>query len=271
MKFKNLYLLLILSLFFGCQSNQKIKRKKQETEKKLTKIDALTMVSEIYDTFQNSEDYLIKGIFYPANFLSQDFNLWGNDGEYFKTYNFSTDYNILNNFWTISYDGIIKANAAIVSLNKMASNKIISQKLANRLKAECYFNRGILYYYLACNFGNVPIVNNTLNTEPINQPKVPQDSVFKYVENNLTKAKNGLPFVYSAKQDFGRATKGAALAYLGESYMWLHQYKKAINAFNQLKGHYKLMLNFLDINSFKHQNNKESIFEIQFNGNDNLG
>jgi len=271
MKFKNLYLLLILSLFFGCQSNQKIKRKKQETEKKLTKIDALTMVSEIYDTFQNSEDYLIKGIFYPANFLSQDFNLWGKDGKYFKTYNFSTDYNILNNFWKISYDGIIKANAAIVSLNKMASNKIISQKLANRLKAECYFNRGILYYYLACNFGNVPIVNNTLNTEPINQPKVPQDSVFKYVENNLTKAKNGLPFVYSAKQDFGRATKGAALAYLGESYMWLHQYKKAINAFNQLKGHYKLMPNFLDINSFKHQNNKESIFEIQFNGNDNLG
>jgi len=271
MKFKNLFLILVFSLFINCQPKQKTEQKKLETAKKLTKIDALTMVSEIYDTYQNSEEFLIKGLFYPANFLSQDFELWGEYGQFFKSYNIPADYKILNDYWALSYDGIVKANATLISLNKMAANKIISQKLANRLKAECFFNRGLLYYYLACNFGNVPIVKNISKTETINEPNASQDEVFKYVVHDLTKAKNGLPFTYPEKKDLGRATKGAALAYLGEAYMWLHQYDKAITSFNELKGHYKLMPNFLDINAFKYQNNKESIFEIQFNGNDNLG
>jgi len=229
------------------------------------------MVSEIYDTYQNSEEFLIKGLFYPANFLSQDFNLWGKEGTYYKTFNFPTDYKILNDYWTLSYNGIIEANATLISLNKMESDKIIKQELANRLKAECYFNRGLLYYYLACNFGNVPIIKNVSKTETINEPNANQDAVFNYIIQDLTKAKNGLPFTYKEKKDIGRTTKGATLAYLGESYMWLHQYKKAIKLFDKLKGHYELMSNYLDINAFKHQNNKESIFEIQFNGNDNLG
>ena len=271
MKLKNLYLVFLLILLFSCEPNKKTDQKKFEATKKLTKIDALTMVSEIYDTYQNSEDFLIKGIFYPANFLTQDFNLWGEEGKYFKSFNIPPNYSVLNKYWTLSYDGIIKTNAALISLNKMAADKVISQKLADRLKAECYFNRGLLYFYLACNFGNVPIVKNTSNKQPIKTQNSTQENVFKWITNDFIKAKNGLPFTYPDKADLGRATKGAALAYLGESYMWLHQYKKAINSFNELKGHYALMPNFLDINAFKYQNNKESIFEIQFNGNDNLG
>ncbi|MCF6180886.1 RagB/SusD family nutrient uptake outer membrane protein [Lutibacter sp.] len=270
MKFKNLYLILGLSLLISCQSKQKEDSKNAEPIQKLTEIDALTMVSEIYDTYQNSEEFLIKGIYYPANFLSQDFNLWGKEGQYFKSFNIPASYKNSNNYWNLSYDGIYKVNKALILLDKMAKDKIITKKLATRLKAECYFNRGLIYYYLASNFGNVPIVKGETLAEN-KEPNASQDTVFNYVVKDFTKAKNNLPFTYSEKKDLGRVTKGAALAYLGESYMWLHQYKKAITSFDKLKGHYELMSNYLDINAFKHQNNKESILEIQFNGNDNLG
>ena len=272
MKYFLIVFILILNTLIGCKPETKNNGQKNSAKPEiLTEIDALAMVSELYETYQNSEDFLIKGIFYPANFLSQDFRLWGESGQSFSSFNVSPDNVALNNFWAQSYEGIVKANAAINILDDLADEKRISSELANRLKAECYFNRGLFYFYLASNFGNVPLANEIMETESIKSSNVSQNEVFKWVVQDLTKAVLNLPFTYTSKSDIGRATKGAALAYLGESYMWLGQYENAITAFNKLEGHYVLMPNFLDIHAFKHQNNKESIFEIQFNGNENLG
>jgi hypothetical protein len=66
--------------------------------------------------------------------------------------------------------------------------------------------------------------------------------------------------------DLGRATKGAAYAYEGAAQMWLRNYQAALTAFNntELTTNYHLMANFADVNEYDHQNNDESIFEIQF-------
>lgn len=272
MKYILIVFILILNTLIGCKPETKNNDSKNSAKLEIvTETDALAMVSEIYETYQNSEDFLIKGIFYPANFLSQDFRLWGESGQSFSSFNVSPDNVALNNFWSQSYEGIVKANAAINVLDDLAEEKIISSELANRLKAECYFNRGLFYFYLASNFGNVPLANEIMETESIKSSNATQNEVFDWVIQDLTKAILNLPYAYVSKSDIGRATKGAALAYLGESYMWLGQYENAIIAFNKLDGHYELMPVFLDIHAFKHQNNKESIFEVQFNGNENLG
>lgn len=272
MKYISIVFILILNILIGCKpetkNNGHINSAKPEI---LTETDALAMVSEIYETYQNSEDFLIKGIFYPANFLSQDFRLLGENGQSFSSFNVAPDNVALNNFWTQSYEGIVKANAAIIVIDAMAKEKRISLELANRLKAECYFNRGLFYFYLASNFGNVPYAIEITETESIKSSNADQIEAFNWVAQDLMKAIVNLPYDYPSKSDIGRATKGAALAYLGETYMWLGQYENAISAFDKLDIHYELMPNFLDIHSFKHQNNKESIFEVQFNGNENLG
>jgi len=268
------FLMIIFSIFLiSCKTNTIKKVELDDASKKelTTEIDALSIVSDVYDTYQNSEIFLIKGVYYAANLLSQDFKLWGEEGNSYSQFNVSSNNDNLNNFWVLSYDGIIKANKSILKLDYMFEEKIISLALYNRLKAECYFNRALCYYYLASTFGNVPLVDEIDEMAIINNANVTQDDVFKWVVQDLTLASEQLPFTFDSETDLGRATKGAALAYLGKSYMWLKQYDKAIVAFNQLENHYELMSDFLDINSFKHQNNKESIFEIQFNGNDNLG
>ncbi|PKP45116.1 MAG: hypothetical protein CVT95_09520 [Bacteroidetes bacterium HGW-Bacteroidetes-12] len=272
MKYIAIVFILSFSILVGCKLETKNKVPQNSAKPEiLTEVDVLAMVSEIYETYQNSEDYLIKGIFYPANFLSQDLKLWGEAGRSFSSFNVSPDEVALNNFWSQSYEGIVKANIAIKTVDEILVKKIISLEQAKQLKAECYFNRGLFYFYLASNFGNVPYANEIWETESIKSSNADQNEVFNWVIQDLTKAIAYLPHAYESKSDLGRATKGAALAYIGESYMWLGDYKNAVEAFNKLEGHYELMPNFLDIHAFKHQNNKESIFEIQFNGNENLG
>lgn len=272
MKYIAIVFILISCTLINCKSDTKNNDLQvSEKTKILTEIDAIVMVSEIYDTYQNSEEFLVKGLFYPANFLSQDFRLWGEAGQSFTSFNVSPDNVDINNFWSLSYEGIVKVNAAIHIIDDMVDKKIISLELANRLKAECYFNRGLFYFYLASNFGNVPLANENRETKSIKDTNSSQNDVFDWVIQDLTKAIAYLPYAYESKFDLGRATKGAALAYLGESYMWVGEYENAIAAFNKLEGHYELMPNFLDIHAFKHQNNKESIFEIQFSGSENLG
>jgi len=56
MKLSQIFLIFIVSLVIGCKTDTKDKTP-QANEKplaKLTEVDALTMVSEIYDTYQNS-------------------------------------------------------------------------------------------------------------------------------------------------------------------------------------------------------------------------
>jgi hypothetical protein len=77
----------------------------------------------------------------------------------------------------------------------------------------------------------------------------------------LLQSKSTLPAA-----DLGRATKGAAYAYEGAAQMWLKDYAAALAAFNnpELTSNYHLLPNFMDVHEFDHQNNDESIFEIQF-------
>ena len=64
--------------------------------------------------------------------------------------------------------------------------------------------------------------------------------------------------------ELGRATKGAALGYLGAAQMWQKKYTEAVATYNQLTGKYQLMENYVDIHEYNHQNNKESLFEVQY-------
>ncbi len=68
-----------------------------------------------------------------------------------------------------------------------------------------------------------------------------------------------------AQNDLGRATKGAALAYLGKSHLFQQDWGKASEAFTQVMGlGYSLMPNYGDNFTEANENNAESIFEIQF-------
>jgi hypothetical protein len=226
--------------------------------------DGISLVNAIYDGFQHdNQNFVLKGIWYNANYTTQDFFNWGADVSY-NTYQFPTDFASLPVFWNDSYQGISRANSAFPIIRQMRTQGVITDSLANFLLGQAHFLRGIYYYYMACTFGGVPLELNVITNGL--HPRASQDSVFKQVVSDMDSASQLLPWPEQlAAQDLGRATKGAALGYKGAAEMWLKNYAGAITDFQALIPHYTLLPNFMSIHEYNNQNNKESIFELQFN------
>ncbi|HEX6428734.1 MAG TPA: RagB/SusD family nutrient uptake outer membrane protein [Niastella sp.] len=224
------------------------------------------LVNGIYDTYQNS-DLLKKCIWYRANFGAHDFFNWGAD-VFWNNYQIPSTFGGIATFWNQSYIGIARANSAFVVISKAESRGVLTTSLANRLRGEAFFLRGLTYYYLASSFGGVPLEIDTTGATNLGlKPRSPRDSVFMQVVADMQQAatllwsKKDLP-----KADQGRATKGAAYAYEGAARMWLKDYAGALIAFNnpELTNNYRLLTNFADVHEYDNQNNDESLFEIQF-------
>ncbi|OOQ57052.1 RagB/SusD family nutrient uptake outer membrane protein [Mucilaginibacter pedocola] len=224
--------------------------------------DGVALVNAIYDTYQNA-DLLKKSLWYYANFQTHDFFNWGND-RFYNTYAIPTTFGGIQVFWQRAYIGIARANSALVILQTMKDKGVLTDALFQRLTGEVYFLRGMTYYYLAASFGGVPLELSNGANDGL-KPRNTQDEVFAQVESDLKQAASLLPWKeeYPA-EELGRASKGAAYAYLGSAQMWLKKYTDALASFNQVVGKYTLLTDFVDVHEYTNENNAESIFEVQF-------
>ena len=165
--------------------------------------------------------------------------------------------------WIAFYGGVTRANFVLDNLDKVPFK---DQNLYNRLKGEALFLRGLNYYYLVSFFNNIPLVTKFYESSSEYFPgqASPQD-VWNQVYQDLDEASKLLPVSYG-NADLGRATKGAALAFLGKSYLFNQKYELASAKFKEVMnlGVYDLVANYADNFTEANENNKESIFEIQF-------
>lgn len=115
----------------------------------------------------------------------------------------------INGIWVDAYTGIARANALLDALQKVTvPNQTVIQ-------AEIRGLRAFYYYQLMDMFGGVPIVDS-ITIKP--RARASRDSVFKFIESELTAARADLPSSWST-EDNGRFTKGAADAILANMYL----------------------------------------------------
>lgn len=168
------------------------------------------------------------------------------------------------NFWQYRYKGILKCNIAI---ERIPQANIADENKKNLLIAEAKFLRGYFYFELVKNFGGVPIVKGFVMPEEISGiTRASEEDVWALVEQDFKDAAAVLPNrSKQAASETGHATKGAALGMLGKAYMYQGKYAEAKTCLKQVidSGEYQLMENFGDIWDVDHNNNKESIFEVQ--------
>jgi hypothetical protein len=165
--------------------------------------------------------------------------------------------------WIAFYGGVTRSNFVLDNLNKVPFK---DQSLYNRLKGEALFLRALNYYYLVTFFNNIPLVTKFYeNSSEYFPSQASAQDVWNQVYQDLEEASKLLPVSYGAS-DLGRATKGAALAFLGKSYLFNQKYDLASAKFKEVMnlGGYDLMANYADNFTEAQENNKESIFEIQF-------
>lgn len=161
------------------------------------------------------------------------------------------------------YKAIYRCNQVLANVPKI---EFADAHKKEELLAQAKFLRGFYYYYAAILWENVPVVLTPQTpTDMPAQATLPQ--VWAQVEKDLTEASTALPEQYTGA-NIGRATKGAALAMLGKTYMQQHKWSEAKTAFDYLvtgagKSYYDLV-DFKENFRATMENNKESVFEIQF-------
>jgi len=165
------------------------------------------------------------------------------------------------------YIGIFRANQVIHYAPQIQN---IDETKRNQLVAEATFLRGLNYFNLVIEFGSVPIFTDiAANQEDYFKAKSTEEEVWKQVIADFELAANSaLPENYPDTQK-GRATKNAAIAYLGKTYLYMKNWAKAEEQFaklvnNEAANGYGLLDDYAQLFDGKHENSKESVFEIQF-------
>jgi tetratricopeptide (TPR) repeat protein len=172
--------------------------------------------------------------------------------------------------WTAYYQGILRANEVLQYVPSIA----MDADLKNRVLGQAYFLRGLYYFHLADFYKNVPMpLTPAQSSADYTVKQQPQSVVWQQVISDFQKAVPLLPVSYAnlnaIDNQVGRATKGAAIAFLGKTYLFTKDFTNAAVQFKAIidAATYSLMPNYYDNFFLNAENNAESIFEVQFSRN----
>ncbi|WP_291149611.1 RagB/SusD family nutrient uptake outer membrane protein [Flavobacterium sp. UBA7680] len=162
------------------------------------------------------------------------------------------------------YQGIYRANQVLTNVPDI---QFENEALKNRILGQAYFLRGLYLFHAVNMFKNVPI---PLDVE-VYHPQKSNEEGWAQVIADFKTAAELLPNSYVGVTGLdagqkGRATKGAALGYLGKAYLFTKDFTNARTTFKQVidLGVYSLVSNYRDNFTTANENNLESLFEVQF-------
>jgi len=163
--------------------------------------------------------------------------------------------------WDQAYQGVYYSNQVTTNVPDID----MDENLKSRILGEARFLRSHYYFKLVKLFRNVPLLTETVSDPGnVEQPQADPDSVWAQIIRDLEFAKENLPETYDT--DAGRVTWGAATAYLGKAYLFNEEWEQADAQFKEIidSGLYELVDNPRWNGDLQHENNAESIWEIQF-------
>lgn len=162
------------------------------------------------------------------------------------------------------YQGIYRANQVLANVPDI---EFEDSALKDRILGQAYFLRGLFLFHAVNMFKNVPLPTELAAT----YPQKTEAEGWAQVIDDFKTAADLLPVSYSGisgadSGENGRATKGAALAYLGKAQLFTNDFSNARDTFKKVidLNVYSLVSNYRDNFTTVNENNSESIFEVQF-------
>lgn len=209
-----------------------------------------------YEGVYHSGFYVVAGLA-SDELLNQQF--FADAMDKIATFTYGPDNDAVLKMWSIHYKAITIANIAISRIPGIQ----MDAALRNRLINEAKFLRGILYFDLVRLYKDVPLV--LTEDAPLKPAQADPEEVYAQVISDLTAAKD-LPASYTAGDGLGRATAGAAEAFLAKVYLTRKEWEKCrthcMNIINSNR--YELYADFKDLFKISSVNGKETIFSVQF-------
>lgn len=144
----------------------------------------------------------------------------------------------------------------------------------NIIIGEAHFLHAYYNFELVKWFGAIPLKENArfVRGDELTIPRSPVAEVYASIEADLKYAIENLPLT-PAEGKIGRATKGAAQALLGKVYLYQDKFNEAAAILEDViaTGNYELVKDYESIFEMTGENNKESVFEVQYSDAEGAG
>ncbi|WP_075590719.1 RagB/SusD family nutrient uptake outer membrane protein [Labilibacter marinus] len=181
----------------------------------------------------------------------------------FADFSFDSSLNSIKDYWDGCYRGINKANFVIANADKINALPEGTLSAAKKAKfiGEARFLRAHYYWLLVTRYGGVPIYLGDGTDNPLGQARSSKADVINLIISDLAYASTHL--LDKSIETPGRATVGAAHAFLGKVYLYEKSYDLALAEFKKLSG-YALETNYYDNFMEETEHGIESIFEVEY-------
>lgn len=248
--------------------------------------NAQNALNGVYAGITSTEQLYFGEIFYIQIFSTGEAEYVHPESRYtdFNNYNYTSTNRLISGYYQGWYVVVKRANNVIQGIRSMVkTNSYTSEELKklNEMLGQSYFLRGLAYSNLIRSFGvrmpsnpdyspEIPgvIITDTILTqrEQMYKGRSSCGEVYNYVVNDFKLAESLLPTTWTAAE-VGKATKGSAQAYLGETYVYLQKWDSAKIAFDKIITNYaySLVPNFAQNFDYKYIHNSESLFEVGYN------
>lgn len=218
-------------------------------------------------------DWNIKSSWCISELLSGNGHTYSPDVINFGNFSVTADNSQLLSAWNALFTVVAQSNALINNLRAKAPAAVPAAVVNNAL-GEAHFMRAAAYFYLVRTWGNVPIIENSLDyvkNYQINTNPVPD--VYQFIINDLTFAEqNCTAMVRTGSVAQSHVSSGSASALLAKVYLYKQDYanarlkaEKVINS-----GEFKLYgvdiagKTYADLFKTANNNNEESIAAMQW-------
>lgn len=117
------------------------------------------------------------------------------------------------NTWNHYYTGIQHVNQFLEKIDNVPVVSDEDKVKKNEMIGQAYFLRAFFYQYLYALYGRIPLIYHVFDlNSKFDEKRADMDVVADSIVKDCDRAAALLPVSYSGSGDFGRATKGAALA-----------------------------------------------------------
>lgn len=273
------------SIFSSCEDFLSVESPDQLTSDKYwrNESDALSGLACAYAQLEYStSSWEMSEVIFPVHHFREDILTVGADIynwtymlEYYD-FTYNAESSQAYSWWANNYQGANYANQVITKVSEMGDEKI-DPTIREQIVNEAYFLRGYYHLRLLLDWKEIIISDSYVDASNLYKPLSTREAAWDFIINDFKKAA-ALPATLPSS-NIGRATSGAANAYLGLAYL-TRAYeepankegylREALAAFNEVKG-YELEKDFLSMFDGSNKNCKESIFELQFSMNSDGG
>lgn len=119
------------------------------------------------------------------------------------------------------YKAIRHCNIFLENVHIVPTDNVEKREKVNRMTGEIYFLRALFYFDLANRYNGVPLITRTLTQDDdLMLFRNTYEECMEQVILDLDKAINLLPYKHTS-ENFGRATKGAAMGYKARALLYM--------------------------------------------------